>query len=298
MSVEFIALGTCGGYPRPKRACSGYLIRSSKSNLLLDIGNGVLSNLQTFIQFYEVSAIALSHMHPDHYADIFSIFTAIRFFPVELEPITVLAPAGAFDFIRPALSLEARESFFKVFRWIEWEETDGREGEKGAPTNKEREESGGCGKMANLNESCGVGRSADGPDYIEYTYESPLRISGFDILPAKVNHSINTLGYRIEVEGRVIAYSGDSDICDALIEIGKDADLFICEATFTHQVHEKGGGHLFASEAGRIAAAAKAKRLIITHIWPLFDEDVAVVEAGKEFGGGVERAFEGMRITF
>src|SRR5208283_1299482 len=36
------------------------------------------------------------------------------------------------------------------------------------------------------------------------------------------------LGFRFEAEGKVIAYSGDTEWTDALIDIGRDADLFIC----------------------------------------------------------------------
>lgn len=296
MSVEVNVLGTCGGYARRGRACSGYLIRSSGSNLLVDIGNGVLSNLQNFINFFDVNAIALSHMHPDHYADIFSIFTAIRFFPVGLEPIPVLAPSGAFDLISPVLSSDARKAFLKVFRWMEWIESAGIE-DKGIGSVGEGKSGQGIDSMTtDGHEFRGKAVDEDADKSLEYISAAPVRLSGFDILSARVNHPLEALGFRVEVEDKVIAYSGDSDVCDALVMLARGADLFICEATFTHQIGEKGGGHLFAAEAGRIAERAGVKRLLLTHIWPLFDEGIAAEEAKEEFGGIVEVAREGMRI--
>src|SRR5436305_423309 len=44
------------------------------------------------------------------------------------------------------------------------------------------------------------------------------------------------LAYRIEAQGRVIAYSGDTEWTEALIPAGRDADLFICEAYYYDRI--------------------------------------------------------------
>ncbi len=296
MSVELNVLGTCGGYARQGRACSGYLIRCAGSNLLVDIGNGVLSNLQNFVNFFDVNAIALSHMHPDHYVDIFSLFTAIRFFPAVIEPVPVLAPLGAFDFIRPVLSPGAREAFLKVFRWIEWKESAAIENRESVLAGDEKQDQAVDLKITGMDMFVDKMVPGYADKSIQHVGPGPVILSSFDILPARMNHPLDTLGFRIEVEDKVIAYSGDSDVCDSLETLARGADLFICEATFTRQVKDKGGGHLFAAEAGKIASNAGVKKLLITHVWPLFDEEVAAAEAKKEFDGIVEVAREGMRI--
>ncbi|MFZ1170297.1 MAG: MBL fold metallo-hydrolase, partial [Bradyrhizobium sp.] len=71
------------------------------------------------------------------------------------------------------------------------------------------------------------------------------------------------LGYRIETEGRVIAYTADTEWTEALVPLGRDADLFIAEA-YTYDRSVKNHLSLKALEAR--LADIKPKRLILTHM--------------------------------
>jgi ribonuclease BN (tRNA processing enzyme) len=53
---------------------------------------------------------------------------------------------------------------------------------------------------------------------------------------------------------------------------------------------------LSAAEAGEIAAAAGARRLLLTHFWPDTDRELAVAEARRSFTGEIHRADEGTVI--
>ncbi len=68
--MELTVLGCYGPYPPAGGACSGYLLREGDYNLLIECGNGVLSRLQEHIDFVDLDAILLSHLHPDHYSDL------------------------------------------------------------------------------------------------------------------------------------------------------------------------------------------------------------------------------------
>ena len=82
-----------------------------------------------------------------------------------------------------------------------------------------------------------------------------------------VIHAESSIGYRIEVPGGItVAYSGDTDLCDGLVKLARDADLFICECSVPEGM--KVTGHLTPSEAGEAAARAGAKRLVLTHFYP------------------------------
>ena len=71
------------------------------------------------------------------------------------------------------------------------------------------------------------------------------------------------LGYRIEVEGRVLAYSGDTEWTESLVEIGREADLFVCEAySFDRKVKSHTDLTTQEQHLGRIAP----KRLVLTHM--------------------------------
>jgi ribonuclease BN (tRNA processing enzyme) len=85
-----------------------------------------------------------------------------------------------------------------------------------------------------------------------------------------VVHTEGSIGYGVEVPGGVsVAYSIDTDLCDGLVKLARDVDLFICECSVPDRmtVH----GHLTPSEAGEAAARAGAKRLVLTHFYPECD---------------------------
>jgi ribonuclease BN (tRNA processing enzyme) len=71
------------------------------------------------------------------------------------------------------------------------------------------------------------------------------------------------LGYRIEVEGRIIAFTGDTEWTDALIPLGRDADLFISECYFYDRAVKN---HLNLKTLQAHLAEIRPKRLILTHM--------------------------------
>lgn len=71
------------------------------------------------------------------------------------------------------------------------------------------------------------------------------------------------LGFRFEAEGKVIAFSGDTEWTDAVIDIGYEADLFICEA-FTRD--KPVPTHMALSSLERHLDRIRPKRLILTHM--------------------------------
>ncbi len=68
--MQLTILGCYGPYPPAGGACSGYLVREAGYNILLDCGNGVLSRLQEFIDYKDLDAVILSHLHADHFSDL------------------------------------------------------------------------------------------------------------------------------------------------------------------------------------------------------------------------------------
>lgn len=69
--MKITVLGRYGPYPAAGGNCSGYLLEGSETKVMLDCGNGTFSMLQKFIDFCELDAIVLSHLHMDHIADCF-----------------------------------------------------------------------------------------------------------------------------------------------------------------------------------------------------------------------------------
>lgn len=68
--MHLTVLGFQSPYPGPLGATPGYLLQTAGTNLLLDCGSGVLSQLARHLPFYELDALLLSHYHHDHIADV------------------------------------------------------------------------------------------------------------------------------------------------------------------------------------------------------------------------------------
>ncbi len=92
---------------------------------------------------------------------------------------------------------------------------------------------------------------------------------------------------RVEAAGEdggtvVLAYSGDTDACEGLVEAAEDADLFLCEAAFEDGRDDHLEGiHLNGARAGQMAAQAGAERVLLTHI-PVWTSHQVVLESAKE----------------
>jgi ribonuclease BN (tRNA processing enzyme) len=71
------------------------------------------------------------------------------------------------------------------------------------------------------------------------------------------------LGFRFEIEGKVIAFSGDTEWTDVLIDIGREADLFICEAYTRNKPIQT---HMALSLLEKHLDQIRPKRLVLTHM--------------------------------
>ena len=118
--MELIVLGSSGAWPGPGRAASGYLLRHDGFQVLIDMGPGVLSAAQRHVPYHEVDAVLISHQHPDHCLDLYSLYTARRFHPERLTPMPVHAPAGVFERVA-ALEDDAGAEMRSVFEVRELE---------------------------------------------------------------------------------------------------------------------------------------------------------------------------------
>jgi ribonuclease BN (tRNA processing enzyme) len=95
--VRLTILGSGGGWPRPHRAASGYLLRHDGFNLWLDAGTGTMAALQEHIELLEVDAVLVSHRHFDHFLDVYPYFLSIWYHEGRRGTIPFHAPQGMFE---------------------------------------------------------------------------------------------------------------------------------------------------------------------------------------------------------
>ncbi len=236
-------LGCAGSHPGSGRLCSGYLVQTGDTNLLLDAGNGSTANLQRYVPLSELDAIVVSHRHVDHCVDLIGAYYALRFTPDFDRRLPLYAPAEVHETLTGLLSDDSEMGFDDYFEH----------------------------------------RQVAGGDTVEV---GPLGLRFADSL-----HPPPTVSTRIELDDRVLVYSGDSAGGDELVAIARDADLFLCEATWAGDADDYPSGiHLTARDAGAIAAAAGVARLVLTHVAGGTDRDRVLTEASEAFDGPIELA--------
>jgi ribonuclease BN (tRNA processing enzyme) len=244
--VRLTIIGCSGSLPGPQSPASCYMVEADGFTLLIDLGSGALGPLQLHHDLYDIDAILLSHLHPDHCFDLCGYWIVRTYYARPGQSrIPVYGPSGTADRMAQVYGLDPDPGMRETF---------------------------------------------DFP---------PLRqgvsdIGPFRVTTARMNHPIETYGFRIEYKSRVFAYSGDTGECDALVELARDADVFLCEACWFEQPDLPPDMHLTGRTAAEHAARADVKKLVLTHLLPWNDASRTLTEAkASGFQGDIEVAQQG-----
>jgi ribonuclease BN (tRNA processing enzyme) len=255
--VRLTVLGCSGSVPGPNQPSSGYLLEHDGFRMMLDLGNGTLSVLQTYLDPFELDALVFSHLHSDHCAD-FSALTVLRryhaFPPVDpfANRLDVYAPADAP--VRLAMAYAANES--------ERQTTD-------------------------LTDVYNFHPHKPGT----------VHIGPFEVTAAQVFHPCEAYGFRITADGRTFAYTGDTGPGPALTELVDGVDFLLTEASWPESPNNPPDVHLSGVQAGQLATEAGAGRVVLTHIQPWIDKSVILAEAASTYAGDVSLAAQGLVYT-
>jgi len=124
-------------------------------------------------------------------------------------------------------------------------------------------------------------------------WDGPIRIGPFAVDPIPVTHPVPAFGLRISAGGRTLGYTGDTGPCAAVVEVARDADLFLAEASFQTGDDFPPDLHLTGTDCGEAATRGGASRLVLTHIPPWHDPQVAHDEARTAYAGPIDLAAAG-----
>jgi ribonuclease BN (tRNA processing enzyme) len=131
---------------------------------------------------------------------------------------------------------------------------------------------------------------------LDNTAYDTRRYADFTVASIPVEHNSESIAYRITGPGgKSVVYSGDTDVCDGLVTLAENADIFICESALPDNLKAK--GHLTPSLAGEIASRANARKLVLTHFYPECDGVDIEKECRKTYGGPLVLAEDLMEIT-
>jgi ribonuclease BN (tRNA processing enzyme) len=93
-AVELTVLGCSGSFSSPSPgACSGYLVRDGDTAVWMDCGNGTFEQLQKYLAIDDLTAVIITHAHPDHSVDLYGLHIAARYAQGR-EGIPVYGPDG------------------------------------------------------------------------------------------------------------------------------------------------------------------------------------------------------------
>ena len=123
----------------------------------------------------------------------------------------------------------------------------------------------------------------------------------------RLNHPDGGCGWRLEINGRVIAIASDHEMghraTDTVIaEASRDADLLVCDASYTEAelTSRRGWGHSTWRQGIQLAGEARAKAVLMSHHLPeRSDDELAAMEAeAKRVSGSVSFARAGWSKVF
>lgn len=272
-------LGTAAARPTVSRNVSAIAVQREGESFLWDCGEGTQRQIMRFGTGFSFAHIFITHAHADHFLGLPGLLRTMSLQGRE-EGMSIYGPAGTEPVLRAAVRLGVERLAFPV-------EVKGL-----APG--ERVDFGDWAVHAF--------RADHGVASLGYALVEEARPGRFDVETArKLGIPEGPLfgrlhrGEAIEVDGRVVApdevvgpprrgrkvvYTGDSRPTAEAIVMSMRADLLIHEATFGsgEEKRARETRHSTAAEAASVAARAKVRDLVLTHLSARYAEAPARLE--------------------
>ena len=274
--VQLQVLGSGGPELTDKRASSGYLVwQDGKARLLVDMGPGsMLRYEQSGARIEDLDVILLTHLHVDHSADLPALIKG-SYFSDRTRDLPLYGPSGNdlmpdMDSFVQALFAEPHGAFHYLAGYL-----TGDEAFRLLPHVVSAE-----------------GRAV----------RPVMEGEGFRVSAVPVHHGpIPALAWRIEIGGKVLAFSGDMNgDYHTLPALAAGADLLVAH----HAIPEGATGaarnlHMPPSVIGEIAAEAKVRKLVLSHRMKrtLGREKESEMEIRKRYKGPIVFAEDGQCFT-
>src|SRR3569623_343006 len=98
-------------------------------------------------------------------------------------------------------------------------------------------------------------------------------------------HPVETYGTRSSAGGRTLTYSADTGETSTVVDLAKNVDLFLCEASYLDGEDNPPDIHLTGKQAAQYATQADVQRLLLTHLVPWGDKTRTLAEADAAYSG-------------
>lgn len=262
MATTLTILGGSAASVGTGQGCSGYLVSTSDTNLVLDLGPGTLLELRKHVDFRQLDGIVLSHLHVDHMLDLIALRFSLAYNPVRPEGRTPLwLPPGGIDFLGQLADVFSTEGdagafFSDVFEIVEYA-SDSR---------------------VQIND-------------VVLTFAPTVHF-----VPCWAIRAHPTGG------ATDLVYTADTGPAADLTQLMAGAHVVLAEATTPELARDtmprEARGHLTAREAAEMAEAAGAAILVLTHMFEENDPQAQVADARDVFSGEIVIAVPGASVSW
>ena len=271
-SLTLTVLGSAGAYRAHEGSrASGYLVQHGVTTVVLDLGHGTYAPLATRVgigALPQISAVAISHLHPDHWVDLAALRHALvhgNKMGNDARNVSVISPGGLaarlaalLDDRTPEEQAAGAHEALQPFAFSTWRS------DAALPP-------------------LGGGRF--------------VSIGDLTLQSARVRHTGESYALRVASgDAPGLTYSGDVSHWEDLAAIVQPGDTLLCEAAGGSAQWREGDTHVTAFGAGKAAASAGAAKLLLTHFGAEVDPTDAVRAAATEFTGEILAVREGDRF--
>ncbi len=271
-SLTLNVLGSAGAYrTHVGSRASGYLVQHSATTLVLDLGHGTYAPLAAHLGISalpQISAVAISHLHPDHWVDLAALRHALvhgNKMGSDARSVSVISPSGLATRLATILNDRTPEEepagahdSLQPFAFSTWRS------DAALPP-------------------LGGGRV--------------VPVGDLTLQSVRVRHTGESYALRIAARDKPgLTYSGDVSHWEDLAAIVRSGDTLLCEAAGGAAQWREGDTHVTAYGAGKAAASAGAAKLLLTHFGAEVDPAEAIRAAATEFSGEIVAVLEGDRF--
>ena len=220
MTVRIQFLGSGSAFSDGGRMNAAIHVTAPGVSLLLDCGGSALPGIKKHIDPATIEAIAITHLHGDHFGGI-PFLVIEQHFTGRKKPLVVGGPPS----LEKRLRAEEQALYPDFY----------------------------------------------GPTTLGFPFTTvvlgakPTDLGGARVSALPVRHVAMSEphGLRVEVAGKLIAYSGDARFTPELVAVAKGADLFICESTFFERDDPS---HISYRDLMAHRDEFEAKRIVLTHM--------------------------------
>lgn len=282
MSLTLRFLGTAASRPTVERNVSSIAVTREGETLLVDCGEGTQRQMMRYGISFALDDILFTHMHTDHVLGVIGLTRTLQL-QGRTEPLRLWGPRGSARALRQAVAFGGDRIGFPI---------EVLEVEPGTPI--ARDEYAILPYAVEHPGSAAVGYAFVEPERRGRFHpelarelgvpEGPLwgrlhRGQTITLDDGRVVDPATLVGPTRP--GRTVVITGDTRPCAATVDVARDADLLVHEATFADDEVERARetGHSTAREAAQVARVAEARRLVLTHISARYSRDTRELEA-------------------